>query len=197
MKMHRSLGLAGRARGEGDQAGIVGGGDDVGEARRLVAHARLDAVRPAGVEIRDMASVGQAGNAAVSSSASLASQSACVIAALLTMSVSSFARSSGMVATAMPPAFITANQHAASIGLFGPRSSTRLPGTSSRSSTSTLRNAVGASEQLGVRPARAVGRNDRGARSPATVDGAVEQLGGAVDPVRIGELRQLENELGP
>ena len=53
------------------------------------------------------------------------------------ISVSSLARSSGMVATAMPPALTTANQQAASIGVFGARSSTRLPGTSPRSSTST------------------------------------------------------------
>ena len=51
---------------------------------------------------------------------------------------SSLARSSGIVATAMPPAFITANQQAASIGLLAARSSTRLPGTSPMSSTSTL-----------------------------------------------------------
>jgi len=56
----------------------------------------------------------------------------------LTTSVSSLARSSGMVATHTPPAFITANQHAAIIGLFGPRSSTRLPGLRCMSRTSTL-----------------------------------------------------------
>ena len=37
----------------------------------------------------------------------------------------------------MPPAFSTANQHAAIIGELKPRSSTRLPGTSPRSSRST------------------------------------------------------------
>ena len=42
----------------------------------------------------------------------------------------SFARSRGMVATAMQPALMTANQHAAISGLLGPRSSTRVPGTS-------------------------------------------------------------------
>ena len=82
-------------------------------------------------------SVGHCGRAASSSAASRASHSACVIAALVTMSVSSRARSSGIDPTAMPPAFMTANQHAACIGLFGARKSTRLPGTRPMSSTST------------------------------------------------------------
>jgi hypothetical protein len=47
------------------------------------------------------------------------------------------ARSIGMVATAMPPAFITANQQATSIGLLAERSRTRLPGTRPQSATST------------------------------------------------------------
>ena len=51
--------------------------------------------------------------------------------------LSSLARSSGMLPTAMPPALTTANQQAASIGEFGARSSTRLPGTSPMSRTST------------------------------------------------------------
>ena len=45
---------------------------------------------------------------ASSSAASRASQSACEISALVTMSVSSFARSSGIVPTAMPPAPVSA-----------------------------------------------------------------------------------------
>ena len=43
-----------------------------------------------------------------------------------------------MVATQTPPAFITANQQAAIIGLLGPRRSTRLPGLRPISRTSTL-----------------------------------------------------------
>ncbi len=82
-------------------------------------------------------SVGQAARASASSSASRASYSACEISALPTICVSSLARSSGMLPTAMPPALTTANQQAASIGVFAPRSSTRLPGTSPMSSTST------------------------------------------------------------
>ena len=72
-----------------------------------------------------------------SSSFSRTSQSAAPIRALSTMTASSFARRSGIVATAMQPALMMPNQHAAIIGLFGPRSSTRLPGTSFRSSIRT------------------------------------------------------------
>ena len=49
----------------------------------------------------------------------------------------SFGRSSAIVVTATPPALITASQAAASQGLFGPRSSTRLPGCRPKSSVST------------------------------------------------------------
>ena len=59
------------------------------------------------------------------------------------------------------------------------------------------RDPVGAGKQLGIGPARAVGCDDRRARSPAAVDGAVEKLGGAIHTIRIHELRQLENKLGP
>ncbi len=60
------------------------------------------------------------------------------------MVVSSAARSSGMVATTTPPAYSTPNQQATSQGLFGPRSSTRFPGTRPRSpvSTAAIRLAV-------------------------------------------------------
>jgi hypothetical protein len=61
-----------------------------------------------------------------------------VISAFWMMSVSSFARRRGMVATQMAPAFITANQHAAIIGLFGPLSSTRLPGFNPKERISTF-----------------------------------------------------------
>jgi hypothetical protein len=83
-------------------------------------------------------SVGQPWAAAASSSSSRLSHSAWLIWALWMISVSSFARRSGMVATHTPPAFMTANQHAAIIGLFGPRSRTRLPGLRPISRTSTL-----------------------------------------------------------
>jgi hypothetical protein len=89
--------------------------------------------------LKHMSRVRPAQRAAAISSSSFnrASQSAAPIRALSRMTSSSFARRSGIVATAMQPALMTPNQHAAIIGLFGPRSSTRLPGTSFRSSVST------------------------------------------------------------
>jgi hypothetical protein len=61
----------------------------------------------------------------------------------------SLGRSSGMVQTTTPPAFRMANQHATIIALLGPRSSTRLPGTTPKSSTSTwaIRFAVSSSSR--------------------------------------------------
>ncbi len=44
MKVHRTLGRAGRARGEGDQADVVGGGRNVLECGRFVARPRLEAL---------------------------------------------------------------------------------------------------------------------------------------------------------
>jgi hypothetical protein len=83
------------------------------------------------------ASEGDAVRAASRSAARRASHSACDTCDLPITVASSPARNSGIVATAMAPAFITANQHAAIGGPFGPRKSTRLPGTTPRSSTST------------------------------------------------------------
>ena len=78
-------------------------------------------------------------DAASSSSArKAASHSACVTCPFSMIWPSSFARSSGIVPTAVAPAFITANQQATSIGLFAARSSTRLPGTTPRSGISTF-----------------------------------------------------------
>jgi hypothetical protein len=54
------------------------------------------------------------------------------------MTMSSLARSIGMVVTAIAPTFITASQLATSVGEFVPRSRTRLPGTTPRSRTSTF-----------------------------------------------------------
>src|SRR5712664_1344838 len=76
--------------------------------------------------------LGHRGNAVLSSPSRCLSHSACEISALVTISVSSFARNSGIVATQTPHAFITANQHAAIIGLFGPRSEERRVGKECR-----------------------------------------------------------------
>ena len=43
VEVHRRLRLAGGARGEGEQAGVVGGGVDVGEGRVVVRHQRFEA----------------------------------------------------------------------------------------------------------------------------------------------------------
>ena len=77
-------------------------------------------------------------SAIFSSSARAKSHSACDTCALSMTFCSSTARSNGMVATAMPPAFITPNHAATIIGLFGARSSTRLPGTRPICCTSTF-----------------------------------------------------------
>ena len=71
------------------------------------------------------------------SSASRASTSPCETCARETTFASSPARSIGIVATAIPPASSTPNQHATSCGSLKPCRSTRLPGTSPCSSTST------------------------------------------------------------
>src|SRR5688500_9988377 len=73
-------------------------------------------------------SEGQVEAAATSSASRRLSHSACDTSAFWITSTSSLARSSGIVATHTPPAFITANQQAATTGLLDPRSSTRLPG---------------------------------------------------------------------
>ena len=75
--------------------------------------------------------------AAASSSRSLASHRATVGRALSIISPSSLARSSGIVATAINPAFTTASHASAMPIELPPRSSTRLPGMSFKSSVST------------------------------------------------------------
>ena len=89
-------------------------------------------------ESTTVVSVGHDGRAASSSSISRASQIACVISAAVMTSTSSLARSSGIVVTTTQPAFTTPSQHAAITSLLKPRSSTRLPGTSPRSLSSTF-----------------------------------------------------------
>ena len=100
-------------------------------------------------------------------------------------------------ATAMPPAFSTANQQAASIGLLAPRSSTRLPGTRPRSSREHVGDAVGLLQQLARRSSAASGVRNAALSPQPRVDRAVEQLGGAVQALRILQLGQLEDELRP
>ena len=100
----------------------------------------ISASRPSGVgspKQTTRCSTGVTGSSISSSPRSFWSQSAKSTWPFSTICFSSLARSIGMVATAMPPAFITANQQATSIGLLAERSSTRLPGTRPQSFTST------------------------------------------------------------
>jgi hypothetical protein len=55
---------------------------------------------------------------------------------------------------------------------------------------------VGLALQLGIGPARAAGRADAGAVAAAFLHRAVEQLGGAVEPLGKAQLGQVEQELG-
>ena len=135
VEVHRRLRPTGGAGGEGQQRDVVGGGVDVGErgrlGRRPLRPGRRAAVEPKRTVVRPgiaappgrRAGGGRTGrpSGGTSRRSSRARRSG----------------SSGMVVTATPPAFSTANQQATSHGSLGPRSSTRLPGTSPRSSTST------------------------------------------------------------
>jgi hypothetical protein len=104
------------------------------------------------------------------------------------------ARSSGMVPTAMPPALITPNQQAASIGVLAPRSSTRLPGTRPMSSHQHVGDAVGRALQLGIGPAPSAPMT-QGARPRRAPPGgrAARRRSSARRELQLG---QLEQELG-
>ena len=65
------------------------------------------------------------------------SESAMEISAQSIIVVNSFARSSGIVATTIPPALIIPNQQATIIGLFAERIKTRFPDFKPKSSTKT------------------------------------------------------------
>ena len=80
---------------------------------------------------------GRSGRPVVRSQVKRWSHRARVGLAISPMVASSVARSSGMVETVTAPALTTPSQQATSHGLFGPRSSTRLPGTMPKSSVST------------------------------------------------------------
>ena len=93
-----------------------------------------------------------------------------------TIGVSSVARSAAIVVTTTPPALSTASQAATVHGLLGERSSTRLPGTRPRSSTSTWATWSARSLQLAVGPGGAV-RGAEGRPVGAVLgDDGVEEL---------------------
>ena len=103
-----------------------------------------------------------------------------------------------MVVTTTPPALSTANQHATSHGLLGPRSSTRLPGTMPRSRVSTVAIRLAVALQLAVASSVSPSGVSRQGRSgPSSAITAVEQLDGAVEPVGVPQLGQFEDHLRP
>ena len=108
---------------------------------------------------------------------------------------SSRARSNGMLPTAMPPAFTTASQQAASIGELAPRSSTRLPLHQAQVINQHMRDAIDLRLQIGIGPAHTGALHAQTITLPA-FNPAVEQLAGAVEPVGPLKLGQVEHELG-
>ena len=195
VEVHGDLRDAGGAGGGGQQRDVVGGGVDVVERRRLAGDPGGEVVgSPAAVgdhreagRLRHRREVG--GEPGVAEREAAAGQLAPAARARRL-------RSSGIVVTATPPALSTANQHATSHGLFGPRSSTRCPGTRPSSSVEDVRDLVGAGQQLAVGPGVVVGAQAGAVRAVLGHD-VVEQRGRAVQPLRIVQLGQVEEELGP
>ena len=168
VEVHRRLRLAGGAGGEGEQAGVVGGGVDVGERRVVARHARLEAVGGRGVaeadDAREHAAITGRGSVELAAQRHVAERDRRP-APSRRSGRAPWRAASASCATAMPPAFITANQQATSIGLLAARSSTRLPGTRPQSFDEHVGDAVGLALQLGVGPAGPPGALTQG-RSP-------------------------------
>ena len=123
VQVHRRLGPAGGAGGEGEQGDVVGRGGDRGE-------------RPLGRAARTVGELGVAGVGRRWAGPGRSSvwpwwHSASAGRASSVIGSARPRRSIGMVVTATPPASSTPSQQATSHGSFGPRSSTRLPGTTS------------------------------------------------------------------
>jgi hypothetical protein len=97
------------------------------------------------------------------------------------------------VPTAMPPAFTTPNQQAASIGELAPRSSTRLPGTG-RGRPPARGDAVGLLPELGIGPAHVLALDAQ----PGALAGVTRRSSSWVAQFIRGELQfgQLEKQLG-
>ena len=107
-----------------------------------------------------------------------------MISALLMISVSSFARSSGMVATQTPPAFITANQHGGHHRVVRAAQQHAVAGLEAHLAHQHVGEAVRLREELRI-GALAVRRAQRDAVAVAARHRLVEQLGGAVQARRI------------
>ena len=158
MEMHRALRLAGGARRERDQRGVVGRG---GARRRTSAgFAAIRASRPSpavAAELHDAAQRRASAARARARRRAARRTARARPAPWRRSSVSSLARSSGIVPRRCRPPSARANQHAAIIGLFGPRSSTRLPGTSAQVLAQHVRDPVGLRQQIRVGPAQPSG----------------------------------------
>ena len=177
-----ALRLAGGARGERDQRDVVGRGATLVERGGCLPRQRFEAVgRVVVPEARRARSVGQRGRVA----RQLVGQARVAERVRSPRLVDDLGQLLGAQQRhrrdATPPAFITANQQAAIIGLLAPRSSTRLPGTSpiSRPARGRCRLACVTAR----RRSTAVGRAQRGGRR-GRASPAVEQLGGGVEPRR-------------
>ena len=111
--------------------------------------------------------------------------------------LSSLGRSSGIVVTTTAPACSTPNQQATSHGLFGPRSRTRLPGTTPSSSTSTWATwlDVARSSPYVQRSPSAASRQGRSAPCRSIV--RVEELDARSSAGRGTALGEVEDELRP
>ncbi len=119
---------------------------EVSQASNVGACAAARRTRSSGVS-PPYATTGTSIAAASRSARKRWSQSATVTDAMSWMVAISRPRSRGIVATATAPALSTPRKQAASQGLFGPRSSTRLPGTTPRSSTSTWATRLAAASR--------------------------------------------------
>ncbi len=101
--------------------------------------------------------------AASRSSTNRTSHSARSTLAISATAVSSTGRSSGMVVTTTPPALRTANQHATSHGLLGPRTQHPVAGHDAEVAGQHRGDPVGGALQLAVAPALAGRREQAGA----------------------------------
>ena len=137
VEMHRCFGLAGCAGGEGDERRIVGRGVHVAKVAGLSAIRASSPSEAAPPKSTMLTSVGHCNRAHRARPRAGHRTTRAKLRPCATISTSSFARNIGIVPTAMPPAFSTPKKQAAYSGLFGARSSTRLPGTRPRSSTRT------------------------------------------------------------
>ena len=107
---------------------------------------------------------------------------------------SSRARSAAIVVTTTPPALSTPSQAATVHGLLGERSSTRLPGTRPRSSTSTCATWLARSQQLAVGPhRRRPGVRSAGRSAPCSAMTASSSSTAGVEP--LGVLQRGRGEL--